>query len=782
MGIGEAYESNVDDKSLLWGTYRPNLYFGLRPRLPHTLMTGLMWHGLQDWQSFSRPRHACDQGDGLQGYTWTEHDLRNGGIQVLNDTQNNVQITTEWLKVPGKPLQLGLPSKTSVYFYFAMDGVGGLELENEEDDYGIEGTVNLSGTAPEIGDFSIRIQDGPDVTPISQGPQAAKFASKIGKTSFVGLPVGGGDAWKARDIILRTIVQAIRPMLEGYKLDDLPEPAFLLTLPNEVYGGSNFIAIQKAFEGPFSFDIYYDSASVKQRLDAEGLTRGIDAFRHTFTRRFLETFPLPPSTPNSLIEFSKSMTSNLLGGIGYFYGSSIVDASILHEWDDEESLETGETNQDEPTLIEPRGLLTATPSRSFFPRGFYWDEGFHLLIVGAWDNDLSLEILKEWIDLIDEDGWVGREQILGEEARSKVPKEFQTQYPTYANPPTLAMAVTAFIERLRASPSPFDEQLGVTPGAAQQPLSPSPHNRRLIDHSAASDYLRTIYPALRRHYHWFRRTQGGQIKQWGRHARSRTEAYRWRGRTVDHVLTSGLDDYPRATPPHVGELHLDLISWMAFFTRTMRGIAEFAGETDDEAEFREIEVGILQNIEDLHWSEESSMYCDASINEDEESYHVCHKGYISLFPFLLGLLTPDSPHLGAILDLVRSPDELWSPYGIRSLSASHPLFGQGENYWRGPIWVQMNYLALSALYKTYIPQSGPYQQQARQIYDELRQNIIGNVFKEYERTGYVWEQYDALTGEGKRSHPFTGWTSLVTLIQEDAADGMSIVPVMSEKY
>lgn len=48
------------------------------------------------------------------------------------------------------------------------------------------------------------------------------------------------------------------------------------------------------------------------------------------------------------------------------------------------------------------------------------DEGFHLLHVGAWDNALSLEILKDWIDLVDEDGWVGREQILGEEARSRV--------------------------------------------------------------------------------------------------------------------------------------------------------------------------------------------------------------------------------------------------------------------------------------------------------------------------------------------------------------------------
>ena len=48
------------------------------------------------------------------------------------------------------------------------------------------------------------------------------------------------------------------------------------------------------------------------------------------------------------------------------------------------------------------------------------DEGFHLLHIGAWDNALSLEILKDWVNLIDEDGWVGREQILGEEARSRV--------------------------------------------------------------------------------------------------------------------------------------------------------------------------------------------------------------------------------------------------------------------------------------------------------------------------------------------------------------------------
>jgi Glycosyl hydrolase family 63 N-terminal domain len=50
---------------------------------------------------FAGARHACDQGDGLDQYTWTQFDAREGGIQVLKDSQNNVKITTELLKVDG---------------------------------------------------------------------------------------------------------------------------------------------------------------------------------------------------------------------------------------------------------------------------------------------------------------------------------------------------------------------------------------------------------------------------------------------------------------------------------------------------------------------------------------------------------------------------------------------------------------------------------------------------------------------------------------------------------
>ncbi|PPQ81232.1 hypothetical protein CVT25_015756 [Psilocybe cyanescens] len=782
--------------TLLWGAYRPNLYFGLRPRIPQSLMTGLMWFGTHDYQSVGKIRHACDQGDNLDSYTWTEYDTREGGVQVIEDSFNNVKITTEFLKVAGgdhggswaarikgEPIDRSKISRVSPIFYFGLEGLGGLDMETEENENGIPGEIKLSGSSPDLDEFTIRIVDSADNRAVVIGPHADAFQSRLGRTHFAGRPVKEGDIWQANQIISRAILDRARDVIAPYQDPAVgaPDPSFVLQLPDDVYTNSNLFAIQKFFDGPFQFDVFFDSASLKQKLTSATLDQGIPALVEAYGRRFREVFPHPIDYPadkkDSLESFSKAVTSNLVGGVGYFYGTSIVDRKFSYEWDDDEDAVINNAEEKGAKLTDPKALLTATPSRSFFPRGFYWDEGFHLLHIGQWDNDFSLEILKDWIDLIDDDGWVAREQILGEEARSKVPAEFQTQVPNYANPPTLTMAVVAFIERVKRASSGHDNidadlGLDLGMGTGQAPLGTAQkvtaiESQFVENPELARAFLQEIYKPLKRHYDWFRRTQRGQIKQYSRKARSRTEGYRWRGRSELHVLTSGMDDYPRG-PPHAGELHLDLISWVAYFSRTMREIASFVGEKEDEITFAKNERAILDNIEDLHWNEEEQMYCDVDVDDEDESYHVCHKGYLSLFPFLLEQLPPSSPHLGAILDILSDPDHLWSPYGIRSLSASHPEFGKGENYWKGPIWIQMNYLALRALHKTYAAQEGPYQEKAKQIYKELRKNVVDNVVKEYERTGYVWEQYDAISGEGKRSHPFTGWTSLTALTSSSA--------------
>lgn len=91
----------------------------------------------------------------------------------------------------------------------------------------------------------------------------------------------------------------------------------------------------------------------------------------------------------------------MLGGIGYFYGSSSVQSIYT----------------DLPVDYWKAPLFTAVPSRSFFPRGFLWDEGFHGLLIAQWDVDLELDIIAHWFDLMNAEGWIPREQILGEYSR-----------------------------------------------------------------------------------------------------------------------------------------------------------------------------------------------------------------------------------------------------------------------------------------------------------------------------------------------------------------------------
>lgn len=120
--VAESPLVTAANSSLLWGTYRPGLYFGLKPRIPDSLLSGLVWFGVHDWQSYTSEyqvrlpphrdlvrlaqllsadaRHECDQRDGLQ-YSYTEHDGRSAAKEVIKDPLNNVQLTIRWLKVAG---------------------------------------------------------------------------------------------------------------------------------------------------------------------------------------------------------------------------------------------------------------------------------------------------------------------------------------------------------------------------------------------------------------------------------------------------------------------------------------------------------------------------------------------------------------------------------------------------------------------------------------------------------------------------------------------------------
>lgn len=146
-------------------------------------------------------RHTCEQGENMAGYGWEEYDVRDGGRQIIHDSDNKVDITTEFVKFPGghhggswgvrvrgtprddAPAQL----MSAVIFYTAMEGFGSLEVANEKDDLGIEGTVTLNGQSTELGDFKIDVTEGPSTNmhpPATHDSYAEKPLDRTMVSSF----------------------------------------------------------------------------------------------------------------------------------------------------------------------------------------------------------------------------------------------------------------------------------------------------------------------------------------------------------------------------------------------------------------------------------------------------------------------------------------------------------------------------------------------------------------------------------------------------------------------
>lgn len=669
------------------------------------------------------------------------------------------------IRVSGTPAVDGPDDvKTTILLALTLEGLGHLQAVGEatKEDGGVSGNVEFEGSTVELGDFKIVVADSKGNNhPTHDHPSGDQ--KPLDKSFVRSATVHEDGLWQQKQVMFANMKEQVDKYVEDYGQENIPPPEQLYTVEHQA-GVGNIHFVQKVFEGPFQFDVLFSSGSAEDPMTAETLSKQAVKALKGFEDRYGEILkPQAPFGSEKYTRFTKSLFSNLVGGIGYFYGDQRIDRSYADEYLEESEgfwEEAAEARGRADVKLEgPTELFTSIPSRPFFPRGFLWDEGFHLLPILDWDAELTLQIVQSWFNLADEDGWIPREVILGPEARSKVPEEFQVQYPHYANPPTLYVVLNRLLDKVESGDASGLGYLG-------KPES-------------VKASLKDLYPLLKRHYNWWRRTQKGDLKTYDREAYSNKEAYRWRSRTPRHILTSGLDDYPRAQPPHPGELHLDAISWVGLMARSMKRIATFLGDSEDASEFATHETSIAKNIDDLHWDEKEKMYCDATIDDYEDHVHVCHKGYISLFPFMTGLLGKDSPKVDHVLDLIADPEHLWSPHGIRSLSKSSEFYGTDENYWRSPVWMNMNYLiieqllvshynpshqSLSNITQNLATHKGPYQDKAKKIYMVLRQNLVDTVYKSWEDTGFAWEQYNPETGAGQRTQHFTGWTSLIVKI------------------
>jgi hypothetical protein len=264
----------------------------------------------------------------------------------------------------------------------------------------------------------------------------------------------------------------------------------------------------------------------------------------------------------------------------------------------------------------------------------------------------------------------------------------------------------------------------------------------------------------------------------------------------------------------VPELHVDLFSWVALMTRTIvqmqsqlqagqQSVDMLAGVIrhragDGEAPSAEGQGGdkawaaletegptlapswrfarallnageaaFARQAVDLHWSPLLNRFADVTgCAKDRYTprYHTPFHGYVNLLP--ISSLTLDAPQRAEALQaVVAARADLSGGKGLQSLSnASREMLKQHDDYWTGPIWLNMNYMFLRALKRKYIALLGA---EAQAVYDEVRGDLVANMGRVFKQTGKVWENYHWATGDGRGTAPFTGWSTTILLIASE---------------
>ncbi|XP_042048739.1 mannosyl-oligosaccharide glucosidase GCS1-like isoform X2 [Salvia splendens] len=714
-------------ESLYWGTYRPHVYFGIRARTPQSLLAGLMWLGVKDGRYAMR--HVCQDSDELKTYGWTHHNGRDYGRQVLVDQK--LFLTTSFLK--SKEEESGYGGDWAVRIEAQSLGKG---TSDNPDDF-----LLAFGSRSDVGNWQLHLES----------KENFEFHYAGFKTHHI---------HNLSELVQTNLATQARTTGQ-LQLSDTSDHA------------SNILVFQVSAMVPFKADIAFVTklsgsiSKLKERiriLTGDSLSSHLEQKQEQFDDKFQRCFDMPDEINPEAMTVAKAALGNLLGGIGYFYGQSKISLPSSSDL----------VHGDNYISYWPAELYTAVPSRPFFPRGFLWDEGFHQLLIRRWDANISLDIIGHWLDLMNADGWIPREQILGAEASSKVPSEFVLQHPTNGNPPTLFLVLREFVC-----------------GIKKDKFSASQVND-------ISTFLRRAFVRLDVWYKWFNTTQSGKD----------VGTYFWHGR--DNVtqrelnpksLSSGLDDYPRASHPSEDERHVDLRCWMHLAADCMSSISEFLDDSHIGKEYS-LTAKLLSDFDllnQIHLDNTSGAYSDYGNHTEKVRLSwkmvesaggypsrellrevlekpvlrlVPHIGYVSLFPFMGRLIPADSWILEKQLDLISDTSTLWTKFGLRSLAKTSSIYMKRNTehdapYWRGPIWMNMNYMILSAL-NYYSEVDGPYRDRSKTMYTELRNNLIQNVVKNYKQTGFLWEQYDQKKGKGKGARLFTGWTSLTVLIMAES--------------
>lgn len=206
-----------------------------------------------------------------------------------------------------------------------------------------------------------------------------------------------------------------------------------------------------------------------------------------------------------------------------------------------------------------------------------------------------------------------------------------------------------------------------------------------------------------------------------------------------HPFSSGLDDSPLWDEGMPVESP-DLNTYLYLQQEALAKIARVIGQKDDSEMWQQHAQEMARRMIDLAWDADSGLFWAR-----RNGSRVNVRTPFNLFPLITGQMPADiSSRLVAHLTDER---QFWSRYPVPTVAMDDPKYDPNQ-MWRGPTWVNVNYLLIEGLQRSGYPE----------LASDLRQRTLDLICSRND----IYEYYHPVSGENPpNAASMFGWSSAV---------------------
>lgn len=341
-------------------------------------------------------------------------------------------------------------------------------------------------------------------------------------------------------------------------------------------------------------------------------------------------------------------------------------------------------------LIGPRFYTTResmAPSKTYYVGVWQWDSFFHALAYRHLDKKLAQDHIRIVLDHQRADGMIP-DAIHDEGAVFEFALPQTNQMQEVTKPPIIAWAAL-----------------------------------KIFDQFPDVDFLQEIYePLVRWNEWWFAKNDDDHdgVVQYNHPYMSSDDSPLWD------------EGMPVESP--------DLNTYLVLQMDALARIAEIIGETADAPMWRQRAAELTARMIEHFWDPEAGLFWAL-----KEHKRIPSVTLFNLYPLITARLPKDIER--RLIEHLTSEAEFWTPYPLPTVSKSDPKF-DADQMWRGPTWVNVNYLFIEGLVKCGYP--------------ELARALLERTLAVVQLHTDIFEYYNPLTGmHPPKAAGIFGWTSAV---------------------